>query len=390
MYGNFVLLENAGKPEKGRRVYVGEIKKRDEAWLRDILFEHPDIIPVNELDATFGPLIPLCKELRTEAGPVDAVFINEQGRLTILECKLWKNPQARREVIAQTLHYVSALTGWSYADLQRQTSAAVGRPGLSPFEIVRKAVGDGVKEQEFVDSASRALREGRFLVLLAGDGIREGLQSLAELVNRNASKAFTFGLIEVALFQFGPNKLAIQPRVLATTETITRHMTVVNASAEQTSVVMEEPADTSTRRRKGGAEKRHLRDWWQPVLRMQFDDPEQEPPFWSTTNNVVLNTPFPGIQIKAFAMVDSPRIGVFLSGTRRNNLLIIQKELARERQALLRDLPRDTEVIAADCVVALDEFSCTSDAQKHEWLRKTLNAFANALRPRLRKWYAQR
>jgi hypothetical protein len=29
--------------------------------------------------------------------------------LTIVECKLWKNPQARREVVAQTLHYISAL-----------------------------------------------------------------------------------------------------------------------------------------------------------------------------------------------------------------------------------------------------------------------------------------
>jgi hypothetical protein len=82
------------------------------------LFEHPEIIPIDDIDSTFGPLLPLCKELRTEAGPIDAVFINERGRLTIVECKLWKNPQARREVVAQTLDYVSALSVWSYADLQ--------------------------------------------------------------------------------------------------------------------------------------------------------------------------------------------------------------------------------------------------------------------------------
>jgi hypothetical protein len=35
-------------------------------------------------------------ELRTDAGPIDAVFINERGRLTIVECKLWKNPEAVR------------------------------------------------------------------------------------------------------------------------------------------------------------------------------------------------------------------------------------------------------------------------------------------------------
>jgi hypothetical protein len=33
-------------------------------------------------------------KLRTDAGPIDAVFINERGRLTIVECKLWKNSEA--------------------------------------------------------------------------------------------------------------------------------------------------------------------------------------------------------------------------------------------------------------------------------------------------------
>ncbi len=100
MYGDFVLFDEAGKLEKGERVYLGDVKGKNEGWLRDTLFENPEIIPVNDIDSTFGPLVPLCKELRTEAGQIDAVFINDRGRLTIVECKLWKNPQARREVVA--------------------------------------------------------------------------------------------------------------------------------------------------------------------------------------------------------------------------------------------------------------------------------------------------
>jgi hypothetical protein len=172
MYGTFVLLDEAGKVEKGDRVYIGDVEAKDEAWLRDTLFANPEIIPTNDIDAAFGPLVPLCKELRTEAGQIDAVFINERGRLTIVECKLWKNPQARREVVAQTLDYVSALSNWSYADLQRQVAAAVGQQGNLPFDLVRKRAGIKLKEQDFVDAVSRSLREGRFLILLAGDGIR--------------------------------------------------------------------------------------------------------------------------------------------------------------------------------------------------------------------------
>ena len=389
MYGDFVLFEESGKFEKGERVFLGDVKDKNETWLRDTLFDNPEIIPTDEIDSAFGPLVPLCKELRTDAGAIDAVFINERGRLTILECKLWKNWQARREVVAQTLHYVSALAGWSYADLQRQVSAAVGKQGNLPFEEVRKRAGSGLREREFVDAVSRSLREGRFLVLIAGDGIREGVQSLTDLVNRSATKAFSFGLIEVALYRFGRGRFAIQPRVLAETEVVTRHMTIVNMKGEAGPVIVEDVGDEPelARQEAQNGGKEHLRAWWQPVLKMKFDDPEQEAPFWVATNNVVLNTPFPGIQFKAFAMVDRSWIGVFVSGPRRGNVMMIQKYLKRERRSLLDELPDGTEITTRDCSISISTSDLESDHERRAWIIKTTNAFANVLRPRLRKWY---
>lgn len=162
-----MLLDDDGELEKGTRVYLGDLKGKNEAWLRDTLFANPEIIPIDDIDPTFGPLVPLCKELRTEVGQIDALFINERGRLTIVECKLWKNPQARREVVAQTLDYVSALSAWSYADLQRQVAAAIGRQGNIPFELVRKHTDTRLKEQEFVDRQS-IVEGGSFSSSLGG------------------------------------------------------------------------------------------------------------------------------------------------------------------------------------------------------------------------------
>ena len=181
------------------------------------------------------------------------------------------------------------------------------------------------------------------MVLLAGDGIREGVPSITELVNRNATKAFSFGLIEVALYRFGKNRCALQPRLLARTEFVTRQMTVVNMKNGADPFIVES-ADDKPEIANGkavGANKGHLRAWWQPVLdQMKLDDPEQEPPFWLTTNNVVLNTPFPGIQIKALAIVGSSEIGVFVSNPRRANVMMIQKYLMKERRSLLNGLPK--------------------------------------------------
>jgi hypothetical protein len=34
----------------------------DEAWLQNLIFTHPKAMPIDELDPSYGPLIPICKE----------------------------------------------------------------------------------------------------------------------------------------------------------------------------------------------------------------------------------------------------------------------------------------------------------------------------------------
>lgn len=390
MYGNLALLDEKGNLEKGERIYLGDVKGKNEAWLRDTLFDNPELIPAEEIDPAFSPLLPLCKELRTDAGPIDAVFINDHGRPTIIECKLWKNPQARREVIAQTLDYVSAMRHWSYADFQRQVATAVGKRGNIPFDVVRTRGESRVREQDFIDSVSRSLREGRFLVLLAGDGIREGLQSLTELVNRNSTTAFTFGLIEVAVYRFGKSRFAIQPRVLAQTELVTRQFTILNVRGDTPAAVEEELEENANASGSGG--KQHLRKFWEPLLSMKFDDPEQEgPKFIPATNNLSLATPYPGIRIKAYATVNGKQTGVFLSSTRGEAWDAITKFLRRDRSHLLERLPKGTAVYVRgdEAHLQVENDRLVNDDQRRAWLKMTLNEFVNVLRPQLKKWYEE-
>ena len=118
---------------------------------------------------------------------------------------------------------------------------------------------------------------------------------------------------------------------------------------------------------------------------MKFDDPEQEPPFWVVTNNAVLNTPFPGIQIKAWV---AP--GIFLSGPRLAKLAEIEKYIKRDRSSLLKELPEGTEIdLKRTHPIVLYGPDLKSDDQKRAWIMKNLNTFATVLRPRLRKWYAE-
>jgi RecB family endonuclease NucS len=77
-----------GKTRTAKRLPLGETNGKGEAWLRDTLFTHPEILPIRDVDPSFGPLIPVCRELRTDAGPLDLLFVNPDGKLTLVECKL--------------------------------------------------------------------------------------------------------------------------------------------------------------------------------------------------------------------------------------------------------------------------------------------------------------
>jgi hypothetical protein len=175
----------------------------------------------------------------------------------------------------------------------------------------------------------KSRREGRFLILLVGDGIREGIQSLTELVNRNATKAFTFGVVEFATYRFGKDRFAVQPRILAETEMLMRHLTIVNMNAvEDTDEQEQTQRDTSDA-------KAYHDQFWKPLLRMKFDDPEQDTPIYiPATYNLSLRTPFLGIRIKAYAQYKGDQIGVFLSETRAGNLDTLIPFIKRNRRYL--------------------------------------------------------
>ena len=71
-----------------------------EAFVQKLIFDHPDLIPMLDIEPAFTPLISVCMELETPAGPIDNLWVTPAGGLVLGECKLVRNPQARREVIA--------------------------------------------------------------------------------------------------------------------------------------------------------------------------------------------------------------------------------------------------------------------------------------------------
>jgi len=158
------------------------------------------------------------------SGFVDNLLITPSGDIALVECKLWRNPEARREVVAQIIDYAKDISSWTYEMLQEAINKT--KPPKQKLYDLVSPNGD-IDEASFHDSVSRNLRRGRFLLLIVGDGIREGMESMAEFLQQYAGFHFTLALVELALFEVPNGGYIAQPRVIAKTVLVERGIVTI-------------------------------------------------------------------------------------------------------------------------------------------------------------------
>jgi hypothetical protein len=295
------------------------------------------------------------------------------------------------------LDYAQAVSSWSYSDLQRQVAAATGKKGNVPFELAKAQV-PGLEEQRFVDETGNAMRRGRFLLLIAGDGIREDVGAIAELINRNAALGFSFGLVEVALYGLDDASLVVQPRVVARTQIIERTVVLIrNGAGETLASNGELPSadlgkDSSLSAADGdlgeSPEQAAYRVWWGPVIEAPLDDPDQEPPKLYWRNNVRLPLPWPGTWILAYTGGSRDEVAVSLSG-RADAYGDLMRGLMPMRDEVLHELPAGTVMATlsdGEYIIrrARKASEFASEDDKRVFLATTINAFVNVFRPRIK------
>jgi hypothetical protein len=124
------------------RTALSSTDGRNERWLQERLFTSPKLLPMTEMFGHGEAFVPVCRELPLRFGTssvfLDLLGVSPTGKLVLIECKLWRNPEARREVIAQLFEYASLLAEWSYSDLEAKLKQSRGLSGENPmFHAVR-------------------------------------------------------------------------------------------------------------------------------------------------------------------------------------------------------------------------------------------------------------
>jgi hypothetical protein len=362
-----------------------------EADIQALVQNYPSCLPIAEIDPIFVGPVPICTELQTPAGNIDNFMVTPSGLPVLVECKLWRNPEGRREVVGQILDYAKELSRWSSSDLQREVRRRLKREGDVVLDLVRE-VDPSVDEIQFNDSLTANLRRGRFLLLIVGDGIREGVEAIAEYLQAHAGLHFSLGLVELPIYVLPNGDRLAAPRVLARTVVVTR-----NVVAVPDGYAIEEATDPSATREMD-PDRVALTDaqqkFWAEFLQgLSLDDPEQSVPKPAKQGYLAFHLPAPSgnCWLTVYRSMKLGEVGVFLSSTRatagEHAMLAIADawgEIKAELGGTAQLIDRDGRPTIIDKKVfgSLDDAAIR--ARAFAWLAERVNTFVNVTRARVR------
>ena len=378
----------------------------DEKWLQEVLFANIDLIQPTDASYDRIQLVPLCRELNLNDGIrnlfLDILAITETGKLILIECKLWKNPQARREVLAQAFEYASLLQSLSYSDLSSKLRRHINSGSEDPIIFALRSAGISVDESLLISRIDQGMKKGNFHVVIAGDGIRT---DLVNLVNSPAMTGMTadLSLLEISVHQDGEGKTLLTPSVPQEIETVTRTVLI---STEGMPVSIEEdeseinplPNQASPTQRRMKEEKKELNTlfWRRAIEEIKFSHPDQDSLRRGGSNWCKALLPAPLKWITAWRSKD--QIGVFLRIDGED--IPKYKVFFDERLDLMREeissdisvnIPADgsdgwsTALFLSVNYSEIDVYDPNTIDLQIEWLAEHLDKFVNYIRPILKQ-----
>jgi hypothetical protein len=315
------------------------------------------------------------------------------GGIVVVETKLWRNPDARRKVIAQILDYAKELARWDYEDLSREVAKVQKGNVRSLFELVKEH-NPSLDEARFIDAVSTNLKYGRFLLVIAGDGIREGVENLTDFLDRLGRLEFTFGLVEVGIYRLPDGPLLFQPRVLAKTMIVRRSVVRVSRDAQ---IEFEEGGeDEEPRESQPSSDTKFYSAFWQDFLsnHLRLDDKSQPLANPTKSTNIYFPQPPSASQawISAYFSPHSGEVGVYLRLAKGSYGEAAYQELLADKDAITAELGLEVDWYIPAGRPSISVWrTLTNREDEHEldeirsFFADAINRFVNAFRPRLER-----
>jgi len=178
-----------------------------EDYLQNYIHENPESIPVYEIEED-KKLLVVAREFPTESGPIDALAIDRDGDLYIVETKLFKNPD-KRTVVAQALDYGASL--WKHTNDFAEFIKRVDSEIQSKFHVTLEEKAKdffGVEDvSSMLDRMESNLKDGNIKFVILMDSINERLKDLIIYVNQNSQ--FDIYAVQLEYYKFNDYEIMI-------------------------------------------------------------------------------------------------------------------------------------------------------------------------------------
>ena len=248
------LLSRSGMQSDSTQAY-------QECALQEVIDRWPGILPISDFYPSVESVCSLGREIPIPVadgaeGFIDNVLVTDDGHLVIVETKLWRNPDALREVIAQTLQYsmgVSQLSSDAFEKCLRRGDARARRLGIDETVFQRACSELPQRADDFEDALDRLRGNGDILLLIVGDGVRPSAERMVAWMNKTIGTApFKLGLVELRFYDVPGSGRIIVPKSLLKTTEASRHVVTINllgVAKEQVTASITVPSEVPTIRK---------------------------------------------------------------------------------------------------------------------------------------------
>lgn len=180
-----------------------------ENYLQQYIYDNPESIPLYEIKEDIRLLI-LAREYPTNSGPIDALGVDKDGDIYLVETKLYKNPD-KRTVVAQVLDYGASLwkssidfndfTGRLNDGTQKQFNLGLNQKLTEFFDL------DESELENLLSNMQNNLNKGNFQFVVLMDKLHAQLKDLMIFINENSR--FTVYAVELEYYKYENHEILI-------------------------------------------------------------------------------------------------------------------------------------------------------------------------------------
>ena len=206
-----IIISRNGKNAK--KIEKSVIEKED--YLQKYIYDNPGSIPLYDIKEDVKLLI-VAREYPTQSGPIDALGIDGDGEIYVIETKLYKNPD-KRYVVAQVLDYGASLwnTYTNYEDflslidkgIEKEFNVGTNDKLMETFQINEDEL------SVLYENIKSNLSEGNYKFVVLMDRLHDRLKDLIIYLNQNSQ--FDIYAVEMEYYNYNELEILI-PKIFGT------------------------------------------------------------------------------------------------------------------------------------------------------------------------------